>query len=59
MLFFLSVEFPDQFLTRVPAKRAGTPDEFAAIYAFLYSQQAAYLTTQNLLMVGGLHPGTL
>ncbi|MDZ4731175.1 MAG: SDR family oxidoreductase [Xanthomonadales bacterium] len=55
----MSVEFPDQFLTRVPAKRAGTPDEFAAIYAFLYSQQAAYLTTQNLLMVGGLHPGTL
>ncbi len=52
-------EFSENFFMRVPAKRAGTPDEFAAICAFLCSQQAAYLTAQNVLMDGGLYPGTL
>ncbi len=52
-------EYTEEFFNRVPAKRAGTPDEFAAICAFLCSQQAAYLTAQNVLMDGGLYPGTL
>jgi 3-oxoacyl-[acyl-carrier protein] reductase len=52
-------EFSEQLFNRVPAKRAGTPDEFAAICTFLCSQQAAYLTAQNILMDGGLYPGTL
>ena len=42
----------------VPARRFGTPDEFGAICAFLCSQQAGYLTGQNILPDGGLYPGT-
>ena len=43
---------------QVPARRFGTPAEFGAICAFLCSQQAAYLTGQNILPDGGAYPGT-
>ena len=43
---------------QIPARRFGTPAEFGAICAFLCSQQAAYLTGQNILPDGGLYPGT-
>jgi 3-oxoacyl-[acyl-carrier protein] reductase len=52
-------EYSTEFFDRVPAKRAGTPTEFAAFCAFLCSQQAGYFTAQNVLMDGGLYPGTL
>ena len=42
----------------IPARRFGTPDEFGAICAFLCSQQAAYITGQNMLADGGAYPGT-
>jgi 3-oxoacyl-[acyl-carrier protein] reductase len=42
----------------VPAKRLGTPEEFGAACAFLCSQHASYITGQNLLMDGGMYPGT-
>lgn len=42
----------------IPAKRFGTPEEFGAICAFLCSQQAGYLTGQNILADGGAYPGT-
>ena len=42
----------------IPAKRFGTPAEFGAVCAFLCSQQAAYLTGQNILLDGGAYPGT-
>ncbi len=42
----------------VPARRFGTPAEFGAICAFLCSQQAAYMTGQNVLADGGAYPGT-
>jgi len=42
----------------VPARRFGTPAEFGALCAFVCSQQAGYLTGQNLLLDGGLYPGT-
>ena len=45
-------------IAQVPAKRFGTPDEFGAICAFLCSQQAAYMTGQNVLADGGAYPGT-
>jgi len=48
-----------QFFSKVGAKRPGDPDEFGAVCAFLCSQQAAYITAQNILMDGGLYPGTL
>ena len=43
---------------QIPAGRYGTADEFGAICAFLCSQQAAYLTGQNILPDGGAYPGT-
>ena len=43
---------------QIPAGRYGTPEEFGAICAFLCSQQAAYLTGQNILPDGGAYPGT-
>jgi 3-oxoacyl-[acyl-carrier protein] reductase len=52
-------EFMHSFSQQIPAGRPGDPDEFGAICAFLCSQQAAYLTAQNILMDGGIFPGTL
>ena len=43
---------------QIPAGRYGTPEEFGAICAFLCSQQAAYMTGQNVLADGGAYPGT-
>ncbi|MFT0211063.1 SDR family oxidoreductase [Pseudomonas sp. F1_0610] len=42
----------------IPARRFGKPEEFGALCAFLCSQQAAYMTGQNLLIDGGAYPGT-
>jgi 3-oxoacyl-[acyl-carrier protein] reductase len=41
-----------------PAGRFGTIDEFGDACAFLCSAQAGFVTGQNLLMDGGLYPGT-
>ncbi|MFV0680937.1 SDR family oxidoreductase [Ottowia sp.] len=43
---------------QIPAQRFGTAQEFGAVCAFLCSQQAAYLTGQNVLLDGGAYPGT-
>jgi 3-oxoacyl-[acyl-carrier protein] reductase len=50
--------FNADFCNRIPAKRPGDPAEFGALCAMLCSQQAAYLTAQNILMDGGAYPGT-
>ncbi len=42
----------------IPAQRFGTPEEFGAACAFLCSQQAGYITGQNMLLDGGAYPGT-
>jgi 3-oxoacyl-[acyl-carrier protein] reductase len=42
----------------VPAQRFGSAAEFGALCAFVCSQQAGYLTGQNLLLDGGAYPGT-
>jgi 3-oxoacyl-[acyl-carrier protein] reductase len=44
--------------SNIPAKRFGNPAEFGAICAFLCSQQAGYITGQNVLADGGAFPGT-
>ena len=51
--------FGRAMFSRVGAKRPGDPDEFGAVCAFLCSRHAAYVTAQNLLVDGGLYPGTL
>jgi 3-oxoacyl-[acyl-carrier protein] reductase len=43
----------------VPAKRLGEPAEFGAACAFLCSVHAGYITGQNLLIDGGVFPGTM
>lgn len=42
----------------IPAQRFGSAAEFGAVCAFLCSQQAGYLTGQNILLDGGAYPGT-
>ena len=42
----------------IPSGRYGTPQEFGALCAFICSQQASYITGQNLLTDGGAYPGT-
>jgi len=51
--------FNEMMFRRIGARRPGDPVEFGAVCAFLCSQQAAYITAQNILMDGGLYPGTL
>ena len=41
-----------------PAGRFGSIEEFGDACAFLCSAQAGYITGQNLLLDGGLYPGT-
>jgi 3-oxoacyl-[acyl-carrier protein] reductase len=43
----------------IPARRLGTPEEFAAIVCFLASRQAAYVTGQTILVDGGRTKGLL
>ena len=46
-------------LAVIPAGRHGTIEEFGDYCAFLCSARAGYVTGQNLLVDGGLYPGTL
>jgi 3-oxoacyl-[acyl-carrier protein] reductase len=52
----------DEMMERVkrmnPAGRLGSPEEFGQACAYLCSAQAGYITGQNLLLDGGLFPGT-
>ena len=43
----------------VPARRIGDPAEFGAACAFLCSAHAGYIIGQNLLIDGGVYPGTM
>ena len=45
---------PDELLARVPAQRAGSPEEVAAAVSFLASPAAAYITGSTLYVDGGL-----
>jgi 3-oxoacyl-[acyl-carrier protein] reductase len=40
-----------------PARRIGDPKDFGDWCAFFCSEQAAYITGQNLVMDGGVYPG--
>lgn len=43
-----------EILKAIPAQRMGTPDEVAAVVAFLVSAEAAYVTRQVISVNGGL-----
>lgn len=44
----------DAFVSRIPMARAGRPEEIAAVIRFLASDEASYLTGQNLAVDGGI-----
>jgi 3-oxoacyl-[acyl-carrier protein] reductase len=55
----ITVEEVEQAAVRsIPAKRFGNEMEFGQYCAWLCSQQASYVTGQNLLIDGGNYPGT-
>jgi 3-oxoacyl-[acyl-carrier protein] reductase len=47
-------ETAQRLIAKVPMGRAGNPSDFGAVCAFLCSQQANYITGQNILVDGGL-----
>jgi 3-oxoacyl-[acyl-carrier protein] reductase len=42
----------------IPVGRFGSPEEFGAVCAFVCSVHAGYLVGQNILLDGGVYPGT-
>ncbi len=51
-------EFSEAFFSQTSPGRPGKPDEFGAACAFFCSEHAGYFTAQNILMDGGVYPGT-
>lgn len=47
-------EVREQFVTRIPLGRYGTPEEFARVAAFLASPANGYVTGQAVLVDGGM-----
>jgi 3-oxoacyl-[acyl-carrier protein] reductase len=47
-------DIPPELAARVPARRAGTPEDVAACIAFLASPEAAYVTATTLTVDGGM-----
>ena len=50
----MTEDIPEAFREKVPAARAGTPEEVAAAVAFLASERAAYITGSTVYVDGGL-----
>ena len=52
-------EAREERIGTVPAQRIGNPAEFGAACAFLCSAHAGFIVGQNLLIDGGVYPGTM
>jgi 3-oxoacyl-[acyl-carrier protein] reductase len=50
-------EFQDAGIEKTPMKRAGSPDEVAALARFLASEDAGFITGQTIAIDGGLSVG--
>ncbi|MEX2502563.1 MAG: 3-oxoacyl-[acyl-carrier-protein] reductase [Trueperaceae bacterium] len=50
----LTPELKERYLEQIPAGRFGTPDDVAAMVAFLTGDEAAYVTGQTLSVDGGM-----
>ena len=50
----MTEDIPEAFREKVPAGRAGTPEEVAAAVAFLASERAGYITGSTVYVDGGL-----
>ena len=44
----------EKLINKIPARRIGQPDEVADLVAFLASEEAAYISGQNIKISGGL-----
>jgi 3-oxoacyl-[acyl-carrier protein] reductase len=53
-----SKELTRHLTTNPVAGRVGDPEELGAVCAFICSRHAGYLTGQNILIDGGLYPGS-
>ena len=49
-----SIEFQDEVKKAIPMRRFGTPEEVAGVVAFLFRDEAAYVTRQVISVNGGL-----
>ncbi len=49
-----AIEFKDEVRKAIPMRRFGTPEEVAGVVAFLFRDEAAYVTRQVISVNGGL-----
>lgn len=49
-----SIEFQDEVKKAIPMRRFGKPEEVAGVVAFLFREEAAYVTRQVISVNGGL-----
>lgn len=50
----LTENIPAEAVNAVPMRRMGTPEEVAALAAFIFSEEAGYITRQAIAVNGGL-----